>query len=77
MHWCLDHNLQQDGIKRKSEQSMRNLNTVQRRVLMLIAVWKNRRKKAADKPKGVSEIIRGLSASLTKLLYFLAQKCEK
>lgn len=74
MYWCLDRNLQQDGIKCKTEKSMRDLDTVQRMVLMLIAVWINRRKKAADKRKGVAEIIRGLSASLTKLLHFLAQK---
>lgn len=37
MHWCLDRNLQQDSIKRKTEQSARNLDTVQRMVLMLIA----------------------------------------
>lgn len=74
MHWCLDRNLQQDGIKCKTEQSPKNLDTVQRLVLMLIAVWKNRRKKAVDKRKGVAEIIGGPSASLTRLLHFLIQK---
>lgn len=74
MHWCLDRNLRQDAIKRKTEQSARNLDTVQRMVLAIISAWKSRRKKAADKRKGVAGIIRGLATGLTKLLRFLAQK---
>lgn len=45
MHWDLDRNLRQDSIKRKVERAARNLDTIQRMVLTLIAVWKNRRKK--------------------------------
>jgi len=45
MHWNLDRNLRQDGIKRKTERTAGNLDTIQRMVLALIAVWKNRRKK--------------------------------
>lgn len=74
MHWDLDRNLQQDRIKRKTGQAARNLDTIQRMVLALIAVWKNRRKKLSDKRKGTAEITRELSMSFTKVLYFLAQK---
>ena len=45
MHWELDRNLRQDSIKRKAERAARNLDIIQRMVLALIAVWKNRRKK--------------------------------
>lgn len=45
MHWDLDRNLRQDSIKHKVERAARNLDTIQRIVLALIAVWKNRRKK--------------------------------
>lgn len=45
MHWDLDRNLRQDSIKRKAERAAGNLDTIQRMVLALIAVWKNRRKK--------------------------------
>ena len=45
MHWDLDRNLRQDSTKRKAERKARNLDTIQRMVLALIAVWKNRRKK--------------------------------
>ena len=74
MHWELDRNLRQDSIKRKAERAGRNLDTIQRMVLALIAVWKNRRKKASDKRKGTAEIIRELSVSFTNMLHFLAQK---
>ena len=74
MHWDLDRNLRQDSIKRKTERAARNLDTIQRMVLALIAVWKNRRKKISDKRKGTAEIIRGLSVSFTDVLHFLAQK---
>lgn len=74
MHWCLDRNLQQDRIKRKTEQAARNLDTIQRIVLTIIAAWKNRRKKVADKQKGVAKILRELSMNFTKMLHFLNQK---
>lgn len=74
MHWDLDRNLRQDSIKRKAERAARNLDTIQRMVLALIAVWKNRRKKISDKKKGTAEIIRELSVSFTNVLHFLAQK---
>ena len=48
MHWDLDRNLQQDRIKRKTERAARNLDTIQRMVLALIAAWKNRRKKSGN-----------------------------
>ena len=77
MHWDLDRNLRQDSIKRKAERAARNLDTIQRMVLALIAVWKNRRKKISDKQKGTAQIIRELAVSFTNVLYFLAQKGEK
>lgn len=74
MHWNLDRNLRQDNIKRKTERAARNLDTIQRMVLALFAIWKNKRRKVADKRKGTAELARGLSLSFTKLLLFLAQK---
>lgn len=74
MHWDLDHNLRQDSIKRKTGRAARNLDTIQRIVLAILAIWKNKRKKVADKIKGTAEIIRELSQNLTKVLHFLAQK---
>ena len=74
MHWDLDRNLRQDSIKRKAERAARNLDTIQRMVLALITVWKNRRKKISDKQKGTAQIIRELAVSFTNVLHFLAQK---
>ncbi len=74
MHWDLDRNLHQDSIKRKAERAARNLDTIQRMVLALIAVWKNRRKKISDKQKGTAQIMRELAISFTNVLHFLAQK---
>lgn len=74
LHWGLDRNLKQDSIKRKSATSARNLDTIQRIVLNLVAIWKNRRKKVSDKKKGVAELTRNIASSLTRLLSFLRQK---
>lgn len=74
LHWGLDRNLKQDSIKRKSEKSARNLDTIQRIVLNLISIWKNRRKKISDKKKGVAELTRVIASSFTHLLRFLSQK---
>lgn len=74
MHWDLDRNLRQDDIKRKTERAARNLDTIQRMVLALFAIWKNKRRKVADSRKGTAELARELSLSFTKLLHFLAQK---
>lgn len=74
MHWDLDRNLRQDSIKRKAERAVRNLDTIQKMVLALIAVWKNRRKKISDKQKGTAQIIRELAVNFTNVLHFLAQK---
>lgn len=52
MHWDLDRNLRQDSIKRKTERAARNMDTIQRMVLALIAVWKNRRKKYQISKRG-------------------------
>lgn len=74
MHWGLDFNLLQDSIKRKFSKAARNLDTMQRIVYSLFSIWKGRRKKRSDKAKGVAELMRSVSTSLTKLLHFLSQK---
>ncbi len=74
MHWQLDRNLRQDSIKRKSARAARNLDTIQRVALNLLSIWKNRRKKAFDKRKGVAELVRGISSNFTGLLRFLRKK---
>jgi G:T-mismatch repair DNA endonuclease (very short patch repair protein) len=74
MHWGLDFNLLQDNIKRKTYEAARNLDTLQRIVYSLFSIWKCRRKKRADKDKGLAELMRSVSSSLTKLLRFLPQK---
>ena len=74
LYRVVDRNLRQDSIKRKAERAARNLDTIQRMVLALIAVWKNRRKKISDKQKGTAQIIRELAVSFTNVLHFLAQK---
>lgn len=74
MHWCLDRNLHQDKIKRKSGRLTRNLDTIQRIVHAVFAIWKCRRKKSTDKRKGVAELIRYVSKSFTKLIEILNQK---
>ena len=74
MHWRLDVNLLQDKIKRKSARAARNLDTIQRIVLSIFSVWKGRRKKKADKQKGMAELMRNISMSFSQLIRFLAQK---
>lgn len=74
MHWGLDSNLLQDGIRRKSSRAARNLDTLQRIVYSLFSVWRGRRKKLSDKAKGVAELMRFVSRSFTRLLHFLSQK---
>ncbi|MDE6415905.1 MAG: ISAs1 family transposase, partial [Duncaniella sp.] len=74
MHWGLDVNLLQDKIKRKSSRAARNLDTIQRIVCSIFSVWKGRRKKKADKQKGMAELMRYISMSFSRLIRFLAQK---
>lgn len=74
MHWGLDVNLRQDSIKRKSPRAARNLDTIQRIVYSVFSIWKRLRKKRTDQKKGVAELMRYVSMSLTKLLRFLSQK---
>ncbi len=74
LHWALDRNLKQDSIKRKIPKAARNLDTLQRIVLNVISIWKNRRKKKSDKKKGVAELLRDNAGSFTRLLKFLRQK---
>ena len=74
MHWGLDVNLQQDGIRRKSLRAARNLDTIQRIVLSVFSIWKGLRKKRSDKKKGVARLMRYISLNFTRLLRFLSQK---
>lgn len=74
MHWGLDVNLLQDSIKRKSTKAARNLDTIQRIVYSLFSIWRGRRRKLADKAKGMAELMRFISNSFTRLLHFLSQK---
>jgi len=74
MHWSLDKNLHQDAIKRKTAKAARNLDTLQRIVHAIFSIWKGRRKKRADKSKGIAELMRSISSSFTGLMRFLSQK---
>jgi len=74
MHWGLDVNLLQDGIRRKSPSGARNLDTIQRIVFSVFSIWKGLRKKLSDKKKGVAEIMRYISMGFTRLLRFMSQK---
>lgn len=74
MHWGLDSNLLQDTIRRKSTKGARNLDTLQRIVFSLFSIWKGHRKKRSDKAKGLAQLMRYVSSSITKLLHFLYQK---
>ena len=76
MHWCLDTNLLQDKIKRKSTRAARNLDTIQRVVHSLFSIWRGLRKKRSDKKRGMAELMRSVSLSFTRLLQFLNQKCK-
>lgn len=73
MHWGLDYNLQQDNIKRKSTRAARNLDTIQRMVYSVFAIWKGLRKKRSDKNKGIAELMRHIAMSFTRLMRFLSQ----
>ena len=77
MHWGLDVNLRQDKIKRKWSRSARNLDSLQRIVYPVFSIWKRLHKKTADKRKGMAELMRHVSASVTKLIHFLRQKITK
>lgn len=74
LHWILDRNFWQDKIRRKAAKAARNLDTLQRIVHAVFSIWRARRKKLADKAKGVAELMRGVSMSFTRLMRFLAQK---
>ena len=76
MHWCLDVNLLQDKIRRKTAKAARNLDTIQRIVYSVISIWKGLRKKRADKKKGMAELMRNISLSFTLLIRFLSQKLK-
>ena len=61
-------------IKRRSSKSARNLDTIQRIVYSVFSIWKGRRKKRADRKKGMAELMRHVSVSFTRLIRFLLQK---
>ncbi len=73
MHWGLDVNLLQDGIRRKYSRGARNLDTIQRLVFSVFSIWKGLRKKRADKKKGVAQLMRYVSMNFTRLIHFLRQ----
>lgn len=74
MHWELDVILMQDRIRRKSPRAARNLDTIQRIVFSVFSIWRRLRKKRSDKKKGMTELMRHISMSFTRLLRFLSQK---
>lgn len=74
MHWVLDSVLHQDGIKRKGKNAARNLDTVQRFCLSIIACWKRIRKKKDDKKKGITRLIGEFKNDLCYLKRFLSLK---
>ena len=74
MHWGLDAILRQDSTKRKNVRAARNLDSLQRIVSGLFSIWKAKRKKLSDKAKGMTEIMRNISMSFTRLTRFLMQK---
>lgn len=53
MHWGLDVNLLQDGIKRKSPRAARNLDTIQRIVFSVFLYGKGFVKNASTKTKAL------------------------
>ena len=74
MHWHLDRNFLQDSIKRRHTQAARNLDTIQRIVHAVFSIWRGRRRKLADKAKGIAELKRHISFGFTRLMRFLSQK---
>lgn len=74
MHWVLDTVLHQDGIKRKEKNAARNLDTIQRFCLSIIACWKRIRKKKSDKKIGVTKLINIFKSDFCYLKHFLALK---
>lgn len=74
MHWHLDRNFLQDSIKRKHTQAARNLDTIQRIVHAVFSIWRGRRRKLADKARGIAELKRYISFGFTRLMRFLGQK---
>ena len=74
MHWNLDRNMLQDNIKRKYVTSARNLDTLQRTVLNIFALWRCFRKKRSDKKIGTAELIRRCKYNFSFLKQILALK---
>ena len=74
MHWGLDVNLLQDKTKRRTSKAARNLDTTHRIIYTVFSIWRRLRKNKTDRRKGMSEIMRHISASFTKLINFLCQK---
>lgn len=74
MHWHLDRSFLQDSIKRKHTKAARNLDTIQRIVHAVFSIWRGRRRKLADKAKGIAELKRHISFGFTRLMRFMGQK---
>ena len=73
MHWGLDHNLQQDNIKRKSTRAARNPRHHTENRLLGVLNMERTSQKQSDKNKGMAELIRHISMSFTQLMRFLSQ----
>lgn len=73
-HWHLDRNFKQDYTKRKTKDAARNMDTIMRIATSSLSMWRNMRKKAADKAKGTSELLRSIKQDFTALLKLLSQK---
>ena len=74
MHWELDVNMKQDRIRRKSLRSARNLDSIQRILHAVFSIWRGLRKKRSDKRMGMTQLMRHVSMSFTRLQHFLNQK---
>lgn len=72
-HWHLDRNFKQDYIKRKTKEAARNMDTIMRIATSSLSLWKNMRKKTADKTKGISKLLRTLKQDFPALLKLLSQ----
>ena len=69
-----DAGIFQDSIKRRHTKAARSLDTVQRIVHAVFSIWRGRRRKLADRAKGIAELKRHISFGFTRLMRFMSQK---
>lgn len=67
MHWQLDYSMKQDYIRRKSPTAARNLDTIQRICLSMMAIWKKKRRKIKDRNASTTAIMRKCSLDISFL----------